>query len=88
MFGEPHPSLLTLFPLQLQKTASVCLPSACHTCSLSTAHTAIAAAASYPAGADVSASNLSSIKAMQREFMLVCYGKKRRSGESFEQVDR
>lgn len=47
-----------------------------------------AAAASYPAQADVRASNLSHIKAMQREFMLVCHRKKRGSGESFEQVDR
>lgn len=59
-----------------------------HMLSLSTAHTAIATAASYPAHANVRASNLSSIKAMQREFMLACHRKKRRSGESFEQVDR
>lgn len=64
-------------------------PLARHTCSRSTAHAAIAAAAaSYPAHTDVRASNLSSIKAMQREFMLACHGNERRSGESFEQVDR
>ncbi len=89
MFGEPHPSLSTPFALQSERkhlpprrSPHMLSPS------LSTAHTAITAAASYPAHADVRASNLSSIKAMQREFVLACHRKKGKSGESFEQVDR
>lgn len=37
---------------------------------------------------NVRASNLLSIKAMQREILLACQRNKRTSGESFEQVDR
>lgn len=89
MLGEPHPSLLSLSPLQSMKRLPPPLPaSQALSFSPSTGHTAIATAASYPAHANVGACNLSSIKAMQREFMLACHRKKRRSGESFEQVDR
>lgn len=86
------PFLSTVSPHSLKGSICLplCLPAPHHTSSLpvSTAHTAIAAAVSYPARTDVGASNLSSIKAMQREFMLACHGNERRSGESFEQVDR
>lgn len=74
-------------PAVKEASASHCSPHML-SLSLSTVHTAISTAASYPAHASVGASNLSSIKAMQREFMLACHRKKGRSGESFEQVDR
>lgn len=86
------PFLSTVSPHSLKGSICLplCLPAPHHTSSLpvSTAHTAITAAVSYPAHTDVGASNLSSIKAMQREFMLACHENERRSGESFEQVDR
>lgn len=71
------------------KEAPASLPVATHALSLCLhSHAAITAAGSYPLPNHVRASNLPSIKAMQREFMLACHGNERRSGESFEQVDR
>lgn len=92
MLGGPHPSLLSLSPCS---QGSICLPfclpllmTHAFSPSLSAPHTALAVAVKYPAHASVGASNLSDIKAMQREFVLGCHKKKRRSRESFEQVDR